>query len=267
VQILRIDDHQSWRIRCGRQQLLIDPWLVDDVEFGPGGRWLRRTHGAPVALRPRDVPASDLLVLTSPRPDHAHPRTLAALDRSMRVIGPPAAVRLARRLGFRSTLALAPGARIVLENEIALTAIRSALPWGASSVGLLLESLADGVRLYLESHRPPERHPLLAPPVDVVILPVRQVRALGIPVALDAEGSIAVARRLAARLLLATGTGTGAVTGPGAQLLRREGDGAAFEAQASLHLGEGRGRVLAPGASVRIGPRRRAVPAGDAVGR
>jgi hypothetical protein len=103
--------------------------------------------------------------------------------------------------------------------------------------------------------------------VDVVVLPVRQVRALGIPLGLDADGSIAVARRLAARLLLATGTGTGAVTGPGGHLLRSEGDGAAFEAQASLHLGEGRGRVLAPGASVRIGPRRRGARAGDASAR
>jgi L-ascorbate metabolism protein UlaG (beta-lactamase superfamily) len=256
--ISRIDDHQSWRIACGRQRLLVDPWLVDDLEVGPGGLWLRRTHGAPVALRPRDIASDEIVVLTSPRADHAHLRTLTALDRGLRVIGAPAAIRLARRLGFRSTIALAPGMRVVLEDEIALTALRPRLPYGSHSIGILFESLVDGVRAYLEPHRAPEQHPLLTSPVDVLILPVQQVRVrhLGVALAMDMEEGISLARRLDARLVLATGTTTGPLKGLlGRALLEQQGGLKAFEALASLHLGEGRGRVLRPGERVRISPR------------
>ncbi|MDZ7827073.1 MAG: hypothetical protein U5R48_14925 [Gammaproteobacteria bacterium] len=53
MELERLDDYQSWRIRCGGQQLLIDPWLVDDIEVGGGGRWLHRVRGpsSPCARR------------------------------------------------------------------------------------------------------------------------------------------------------------------------------------------------------------------------
>ena len=146
MELERIDDYQSWRIRCGGQQLLVDPWLVDDIEIGEGGRWLRRRHRAPVALRPRDVDPRTIIVLTSAFYGHAHEPTLRALDPSRRVIGAPAAVKAARRLGFRSTIALGPSRRVVLDGRLALTGIRPRFPWGVGSIGLLLESLDDGVR-------------------------------------------------------------------------------------------------------------------------
>jgi L-ascorbate metabolism protein UlaG (beta-lactamase superfamily) len=258
LELERLDDYQSWRIRCGGQQLLIDPWLVDDIEVGDGGRWLRRRHGLPVALRPGQVGEHDIVVLTSALPAHAHVPTLRALNRSVRVLGAPAAVRLARSLGFRSTIVLTPGQRIVLDGRLALTGIRPRFPYGMGSIGLLIESLEDGVRTYFEPHVAPLRHPLLEPSVDVIVAPVQKVRLAGVQLAMDVDECVRLARHLKARWLLATGTSPAAGEGfiP-ERLLRVEGDLDTFEAVTRLQLGDGRGRLLAPGEVIRVPPRRR----------
>jgi len=258
LELERLDDYQSWRIRCGGQQLLIDPWLVDDIEVGDGGRWLRRRHGLPVALRPGQVGEHDIVVLTSALPAHAHVPTLRALNRSVRVLGAPAAVRLARSLGFRSTIVLTPGQRIVLDGRLALTGIRPRFPYGMGSIGLLIESLEDGVRTYFEPHVAPLRHPLLEPAVDVIVAPVQKVRLAGVQLAMDVNECVQLARHLKARWLLATGTTPAAGEGfiP-ERLLRVEGDLDTFEAVTRLQLGDGRGRLLAPGEIIRVPPRRR----------
>lgn len=261
MELERLDDYQSWRIRCGGQQLIVDPWLVDDIEVAAGGRaqrrWLHRQHRSPVALRPSEIDRRDIIVLTSALPDHAHRPTLRAIDRSVRVVGAGAAVRVARELGFRSTIALAPGQRIVLDGRAALTGIRPRFPYGVGSLGLLLESLDDGVRVYLEPHLAPQRHPALEPSVDVVIATIERVRLGGVPLAMDVDECIGLARRLKARWVLATGTAPERAAGwlP-ERLLRFEGGADAFESLARMHLGEGRGRILPPGEVLRI-PRRR----------
>lgn len=258
MELERVDDYQSWSIRCGGQRFVVDPWLVDDLEIGAGGRWLRRRHEAPVALRPRDLGPRDIVVLTSPHGDHAHVPTLKALDRGVRIVGAAGAVRLARELGFRSTIALGPGHRIVLEGRVALSAIRPRFPYGLTSIGVLLEDLDDGVRAYLETHLAPARHPLLEPAVDVLVAPVERVRLGGVQLAMDVDESIALARHLRARWLLATGTAPASGTGLFPErLLRADAGLDAFEAVASLQIGDRRGRVLAPGEPVRVPPRKR----------
>ncbi|HSG89510.1 MAG TPA: MBL fold metallo-hydrolase [Pseudomonadales bacterium] len=255
----RLDDYQSWRICCGGQRLIIDPWLVDDIEIGGGGRWLRRQHQAPVALRPRSIDRSrDIIVLTSAFSDHAHRPTLKSVDKGVRVVGAASAVKLARSLGFRSTITLSPGQRIVLDGRAALTAIRPRFPYGMGSIGLLIESLDDGVRTYFEAHVAPERHPALEPGVDVIIAPVERVRLAGVQLAMDVDQCVDLARRLKARWLLATGTAPASNLGLIPQhLLRVDGDLETFEAVTRLHLGDGRGRLLAPGEVLHVTPRRR----------
>ena len=262
MELERLDDYQSWRIRCGGQQLIVDPWLVDDLEIGAGGRWLRRIHHAPVALRPSEIGGRDIIVLTSGLAAHAHRPTLRAIDRNVRVVGAAPAVRVARALGFRSTIALAPGQRIVLDGRAALTGIRPRFPWGVACLGLLFESLDDGVRVYLEPYLAPERHPALEPSVDVVIATVERIRLGGVPLAMDVDECVDLARRLRARWLLATGTEPGSAQGwlP-EHLLRMDGGAEAFESVAHLQLGEGRGRILPPGEVLRIPPRQRRRPA------
>jgi L-ascorbate metabolism protein UlaG (beta-lactamase superfamily) len=262
LELERLDDYQSWSVRCGGQRFVVDPWLVDDIEIGANGRWLRRRHEAPVVLRPRDVGPRDILVLTSPHGDHAHVPTLRALDRNVRVVGAAPAIRLARALGFRSTIALGPGHRVVLEGRAALTAIRPRFPYGLTSIGVLFEDLDEGVRTYLETHLAPPRHPLLEPAVDAIVAPVERASLAGIQVAMDVDEAIELARHLRARWLVATGTAPGAATGlVPERLLRVAGDADAFEAAAGLRIGQGRGRILAPGETLVVPPRRRRGPA------
>ncbi len=257
-EIERIDDYQCWCMHVGGQRLLVDPWLVDDLKAGRDGRLFKRVHQRPVAMRPRDVRPPDLIILTSALPTHAHGPTLAALDRSVRVVAPPRAVALARRLGFRSTIALGAGSRIDLDGSLALTGIRPRFPFGTFSVGVLFESLIDGVRVYLEPHLAPERHPLLDKGVDVLITPVERIRMLGLSLSMDLEAAVVLAKRIRARWVLATGTEAGASSGfiP-ERLWRVESSADAFEAVVRLHIGEGRGRLLVPGERLRIPPRRR----------
>lgn len=258
IEIERIDDYQSWCIHCDHQRLIIDPWLVDDVQVGREGRWLKRTHRQPVALRPRDLQDPDIVVLTSALPTHAHKPTLMALDRNLRVIGPPRAVAMARRMGFRSTIALGSGSRVVLDERFALTGIRPRFPFGLISIGFLFESLDDGIRVYMEPYLPPDRHPALDRGADVLITPVEQVRMAGIALSQDLDQCVALARRVRARWVLATGNDPGASTGlVPERLWRIEPAGEAFESVIRLHVGEDRGRVLAPGERVPIPPRRR----------
>lgn len=257
-EVERVDDYQCWCMHVGGQRLLVDPWLVDDLESGRDGRWFKRVHQRPVAMRPRDIKPPDLVVLTSALPTHAHRPTLAALDRSLRIVAPPRAVALARRMGFRSTIALGAGSRIVLDGHLALTGIRPRFPFGTFSIGVLFESLADGVRVYLEPHLAPERHPILDTGVDVLITPVERIRMLGLSLSMDLEECVALAKRIRARWVLATGTEGRAATGliP-ERLWRVESSADAFEAVVRLHVGEGRGRLMAPGERLRIPPRRR----------
>jgi len=256
--IERVDDYQCWCMHIDGQRLLVDPWLVDDLEAGREGRLFKRAHQRPVAMRPRDLKPADLVLLTSALPTHAHRPTLAALDRSLRIIAPPRAVALARRMGFRSTIALGAGSRIDLDRRITLTGIRPRFPFGAFSIGVLFESLADGVRVYLEPHLAPERHPILEAGVDVLITPVERIRMLGFSLSMDLEESVALAKRIRARWVLATGTDARAATGFIPERLWRVESGAeAFDAVVSLHIGEGRGRLLAPGERLHIPARRR----------
>lgn len=258
MEIERIDDYQTWRIHCGGQRLIIDPWLVDELQVGRAGRLYRREHCQPVTLRPRDLIPPDIIVLTSSLGDHAHRPTLQALDRSLRVIGPPMAVALARRMGFRSTIALTPGARVVLDGTLALTGIPSRMPHGLRGIGVLFESLVDGVRIYLEPHLALQRHPELERGVDVLITPVERVRLFGVALSMDLEECVALAKRIRARWVLATGTEAGAATGliP-ERLWRVESSAEAFDSVVTLHIGEGRGRLLSPGERLHVPPRRR----------
>ncbi|MDZ7827074.1 MAG: MBL fold metallo-hydrolase [Gammaproteobacteria bacterium] len=138
------------------------------------------------------------------------PHAASPGPRRARVLGAPAAaVRLARSLGFHSTIVLTPGQRIVLDERLALTGIRPRFPYGMGSIGMLIESLEDGVRTYFEPHVAPLRHPLLEPAVDVIIAPVQKVRLAGVQLAMDVDECVRLARHLKARWLLATDAAAG----------------------------------------------------------
>lgn len=260
MDIVRLDDFQSWRIDCSGHRLFVDPWLVDDIVIGPRGAWLHRSHASRAQMRPRDLKPSDLVVLTSARPDHAHRATLQTLDRRIRVVGPPAAMRLARRLGFRSTLALGPRSRLVLDGRLALLGVALPFPYRpGGATGVLVESLDDGVRALVAQRCMPQLAADHGREVDVLIGAVEPLSLLGVKLSSDLETCMGLARSCRARWVLASRTEPARGLGWLGRLLCRIEPVArdAFAATASLHIGGDRGRWLAPGESVSVVPRAR----------
>jgi L-ascorbate metabolism protein UlaG (beta-lactamase superfamily) len=162
-------DSNSWLLTVGDQRILVDPWLVGDLLFGQQ-RWLfRGEHPSP-----RPLPeAIDLILLSQGIEDHAHPPTLAALDRSIPVVGSPSAARVALGLGYTQVTALAHGETFTLNGRMIVKAIPGA-PVGPTAVenGYVLRDPATGLSLFYEPHgfhRPELKQ---EGPVDVVITPV-----------------------------------------------------------------------------------------------
>jgi len=98
-------DNNSWLIELGGKNILIDPWLVGDLIFG-NQPWL--FHGTKTVARslPENI---DLILISQGLPDHAHPPTLAILDRSIPVVCSPNAAQLIQNLGYTQVTVLAHG--------------------------------------------------------------------------------------------------------------------------------------------------------------
>jgi L-ascorbate metabolism protein UlaG (beta-lactamase superfamily) len=159
-------DSNSWLIELGGKNILLDPWLVGNLSFG-NLPWL--FQGTKTVDRP--LPSNiDLILLSQGLPDHAHPPTLAVLDRSIPVIGSPSAAQVVRKLGYQQVTALAPGETHHFA-EIEIKAVPGS-PVGPTAIenGYVLRS-GDG-SLYYEPHG--YHSPLLATEaaIDVVITPL-----------------------------------------------------------------------------------------------
>ena len=162
------------------------------------------------------------------------------------MIGAPAAVKLARRLGFKSTIALAPSRRVVLDGRVAITGIRPAFPYGVGSIGLLIETLEDGVRtISRRTSRPSAIR--CSNPRSTSSLPRSAGEARGRAV-VDGRRRGGESRAETACALVA-GDRYRASGGEGLlpqHLLKVDGDLETFEAVTGLHMGDGRGRRSRP---------------------
>ncbi|MEM9136001.1 MAG: MBL fold metallo-hydrolase [Cyanobacteria bacterium P01_F01_bin.42] len=138
----------SWLIELANQRILLDPWLVGPLVFGNQSWFFKAEQG-----RNYDIPEDiDLILLSQGLPDHAHPPTLEALDKSIPVWGSPNAIKVADKFGFKSTTAI----------EIGQNAQQSNLKveaFSGSQIGpMLIENayvirdLDSGSSLYYEPH-------------------------------------------------------------------------------------------------------------------
>jgi L-ascorbate metabolism protein UlaG (beta-lactamase superfamily) len=162
-------DSNSWLIELGGQRILLDPWLVGSLVFG-NLAWLFKGDRP----TPRSIPDNiDLILLSQGLEDHAHPPTLAAMDRGIPVVGSPNAAKVVQALGYTQVTALVHGEKFSLANRIQIQATPGS-PIGPflTENGYLLRDLQEGTSLYYEPHG---YHPSLLQelaPVDVVVTPV-----------------------------------------------------------------------------------------------
>ncbi|NJM76004.1 MAG: MBL fold metallo-hydrolase [Acaryochloridaceae cyanobacterium RU_4_10] len=158
----------SWSIEMAGEQVLLDPWFVGDLVFGNAPWFIRGFHTQPVQI-PENV---SLILLTQGLPDHAHPETLKKLDRTIPVVGPPSAAKVARSLGFETVTALPP-AETFSWKQLEIKAFPGA-PLGPQAVGnaYVLKDLESQATLYNEPHGYYSKTLSKAAPVDVVLTPL-----------------------------------------------------------------------------------------------
>ncbi|MGA7934689.1 MAG: MBL fold metallo-hydrolase [Kovacikia sp.] len=174
MQLTRIDLN-SWIFHISGHTILVDPWLVDPLEFY-GLPWLyTASHNIPVAFTPETLPAIDLILLSQGVDDHCHRPTLEKLDHSIPVIASPSAAKVVRELGFQKVISLSHWQEVEVTKTLQITAVLGAeLQPGQVENGYLLKDLTTDETLYYEPHLAPFQEPLKQRlgSVDVVIAPV-----------------------------------------------------------------------------------------------
>lgn len=208
----------SFKLELASCSLLVDPWLVGELSFGPwdagADSWLagplytgRKLDRRLLSLSHAD--GVDVLLLAQGLDDHAHKPTLTALAQrtpALPVVASPTAAAVARACGFTDVTALAPGQATVLACGLTVQATEGALvgpPWSQRENGFLLwEAAATGACVYYEPHCDFLAASVQAAlracgrPVDVAITPTARVTLAGYPLVLATAEAVAALVRL-----------------------------------------------------------------------
>jgi L-ascorbate metabolism protein UlaG (beta-lactamase superfamily) len=198
-------DSNSWLLELGNPgeelHILLDPWLVGPLSFGD---WLFK------AERPQDrpIPAKiDLILLSQGLPDHAHPPTLAQLDKSIPVIGSAAAIKVAQGLGFTNAQAVGHGQTHSFGSVQIQATVGSPVGPGTPENGYLLTDTQTGYRLYYEPHGYHDPRLAQVGPVDVVITPLVSLDLLFAPFIQGGKTALKVTEWLQPQVLMSTAAG------------------------------------------------------------
>ncbi len=195
-------DSNSWLIEMGGKNILLDPWLVGNLSFG-NLPWL--FQGNKIVDRP--LPSNiDLILLSQGLPDHAHPPTLAVLDRSIPVVGSVSAAKVVQKLGYQQVTSLAPG-ESYRDTDIEITAVPGS-PVGPTAIenGYILRAGASS--LYYEPHG--YHSPILAEAgsIDVVITPLIDLKLPLVGAVIKGQSSaLALCELLQPQFILPTAAG------------------------------------------------------------
>ncbi|MBE9156704.1 MBL fold metallo-hydrolase [Nodosilinea sp. LEGE 06152] len=201
-------DSNSWLLTLGGQRILVDPWLVGELVFGQQS-WLFKGEHPQTRPLPETI---DLILLSQGIEDHAHPPTLAALDRSIPVVGSPSAAKVAEKLGYSQVTALNHGETFTLA-EVTIKAVPGT-PMGPLLVenGYILRDRSTGTSVFYEPHGFHQAELRQEGPIDVLITPVVDL-ALPLvgPIIRGQKGALELVEWLQPQVVLPTAD-AGAVT-------------------------------------------------------
>ncbi|RZM81784.1 MBL fold metallo-hydrolase [Leptolyngbya iicbica] len=161
-------DNNSWLWEIADQKILVDPWLIGALTFG-NADWLFKGEKTKTIPLPSDV---DFILLTQGLPDHAHPETLKALDKSIPVVGSPNAAKVVREFGFTDVTALDHG-ESTTRGGVIVKAVQGS-PIGPTLLenGYIVTENATGLKLFYEPHGYHPESLKQEAPVDVVLTPM-----------------------------------------------------------------------------------------------
>ncbi|AFZ42548.1 hypothetical protein PCC7418_0314 [Halothece sp. PCC 7418] len=195
----------SWLWQWENLNILVDPWLVDDLVFG-NLTWLFR--GIRQEKPPQLPERIDLILLSQGLEDHAHKPTLKMLDKRIPVVGSPNAAAVAEDLGYETVTSLPHGETYILQEKIEIRALPGA-PIGLDQENAyLLTALTPHQRLYYEPHGFPPEEVKDYSPVDIVINPIVNLEfPLSLPLIKGRESAIQLAQWLKPQAIIGTAAG------------------------------------------------------------
>lgn len=158
--------HATVLVELDGVRFLTDPLLRDRVAFLRAG---------PRATDPAWSRALQAVLLSHFHRDHYDPRSLASLDHSVLVVGPPGTAARLRRHGFSNVAELRPGESIGV-SDVAVRATkalhgRMPAPFGSTAIGFVVSGSS---RLYFAGDTDlfPELAQLASERLDVALLPI-----------------------------------------------------------------------------------------------
>ena len=98
----------GWIIEFKKAKIVIDPWLVGDLTFAPGGWFFKGTLRDEIPT-PENI---DLILLTQGLPDHCHIPSLKKFPIKTSIICPKSAYKIINELNFESIKIIKPGQNI-----------------------------------------------------------------------------------------------------------------------------------------------------------
>tara|TARA_B100001287_G_scaffold57825_1_gene46143 strand:+ start:271 stop:984 length:714 start_codon:yes stop_codon:yes gene_type:complete len=134
----------GWIIEFKKARVVIDPWLLGDLIFPPGGWFFKGTLKDEIPT-PEDI---DLILLTQGLPDHCHIPSLKKFPKKTNIICSESASKVLDELNFESINVMKPG-KILNFNEIKIEATSGAAVPQIEN-GYILET-NDG-SFYIEPH-------------------------------------------------------------------------------------------------------------------
>ena len=134
----------GWIIEFKKVRLVIDPWLLGDLIFPPGGWFFKGTLKDEIPT-PKNI---DLILLTQGLPDHCHIPSLKKFPKTTNIICSKSCFKTLVELNFESINIMEPGQKLEF-NDIKIEATSGAAVPQVEN-GYILEA-TDG-SFYIEPH-------------------------------------------------------------------------------------------------------------------
>ena len=134
----------GWIIDFKETKVVIDPWLLGDLIFPPGGWFFKGTLKDEIPT-PKDI---DLILLTQGLPDHCHIPSLKKFPKETNIICSKSACKILKELNFESITIMQPGQNLKFKDINIEATSGAAVPQIEN--GYILE--AQEGSFYIEPH-------------------------------------------------------------------------------------------------------------------
>ena len=134
----------GWIIEFKKTRIIIDPWLLGDLIFPPGGWFFKGTLKDEIPT-PKNI---DLILITQGLPDHCHVPSLKKFPKNTKIICSKSAFKVLDQLKFEFINILRPGQNLKFNNIKIEATSGAAVPQIEN--GYILET-NDG-SFYIEPH-------------------------------------------------------------------------------------------------------------------